>query len=98
MDAIKFSLSTTSGYRATESPADLRRASETLFHPMKMVGYWVGPSQDHLCPPGKLGLTCPHVLAPDDAKFVDYVAYVERELDGVLDVYFPHASVHIYLS
>ena len=78
--------------------ADLRNISEILFHPMHMVGYWDIPSRDHLCPQAKLGATCPHTLLDGDPKRVDYLTTVERDLDGVLDIHFPHAEVHIFLS
>ena len=98
METVEVAFSGDKGYRATEVVADLRNASETLFYPMKMVGYWDGASRDHLCPQSRLSLPCPHVLPPDDPGFSDYVIAVERDVDAVLDVYFPHADVHLYLS
>ena len=98
METIEIAFDGVQVYRPTEITADLRNISEILFHPMRMVGYWDVPSQDHLCPQAKLGAPCPHARRDDDPERVDYLTTVERDLDGVLDVYFPHAEVHIFLS
>ena len=45
-----------------------------------------------------LGKSCPHVLPPGDPKHMAYEETVERDLDGAVDVYFPHAQLHIYVG
>ena len=98
MEKVEIAINTNSGYRATEMVADLRNAVETLFFPMKVVGYWDIPASDHRCPQAQLDAPCPHVVPRDDPKFLDYTVTVERDLDGTLDVYFPHAQVHVYIG
>ena len=98
MDTVKIAVTTRSSFRATEIVADLRNAIEALYFPMKSVGYWDVRAKDHRCPQAQLRAQCPHVLPSDDSRFVDYEVTVERDLDGVLDIYLPHAQVHIYLA
>ena len=98
MESVEIAVATTSGYRATEVVADLRNAVESIYFPMKSVGYWDVRASDHRCPQDMLRAQCPHVLPADDPRFVDYELTVQRDLSGVLDVYFPHARVHIYLG
>ena len=98
MESVEIAITTTSGYRATEVVADLRNAVEALYFPMKSVGYWDVRAGDHRCPQAQIGAGCPHLLPVDDPAFVDYEITVERSLDGVLDVYLPHAQVHVYLG
>ncbi len=95
---MEITIATSSDYRATEIVADLRNAVESLYFPMKAVAYWDVRSKDHRCPQSLLGKGCPHVLAADDPKYVAYERTVERDLDGVADIYFPHGQVHIYIS
>ncbi len=98
MEKIEVAIPRSLSYRATEMVADLRNAAETLFFPMHVVGYWDAPSGDHLCPQAQRRARCPHALASDDPGHEDYLATVERDLEGVLEVSFPHASVRLYLS
>ena len=97
IEQVTITIVTASGYRPTEMVADLRNAAETLFHPMKSVAYWDVPSRDHRCPQAMLGRPCPHVLPEGDPLRVEYHKTVE-DLQGAVDVYFPHAEVHIYLG
>ncbi len=98
MDTVEIDIRTNSGYRPTEMTADLRNAAETIYFPMKAVAYWDVRAKDHRCPQTMLGGKCPHVLPPADPKFVEYRVTAERDLDAVLDVYFPHAQVHVYMA
>ena len=98
MDTVEIAVRTDSGCRSTEMVADLRNAVEALYFPMKSVGYWDVRAGDHRCPQAQLGSQCPHLLPSDDPKFVDYKVTVERDLDGALEIYFPHAQVHIYMA
>ncbi len=98
MERIEVLIPPSESYRATEIVADLRHAVETLFFPMKTVGYWDVPTGDHLCPQAKLQGRCPHALPTGDPARVDYLVTVERNLDAVLEVYFPHARVRLFLS
>ena len=86
-------------FSATHILADLRTVSEVLFHPLKQVGFWDnGPNGAHLCPHQNRGLQCPHKLAYEDPDYSEYSVTLERELNAVLEVHFPHAQVYIYLK
>lgn len=98
MEQVVVQFSGAGSYQPTQIPADLRNAVETLFSPMKMAGYWDEPTSDHLCPQSRLRRPCPHTLPPGDAGHVPYLTTLERDLDAVLDVYFPHARLHVYLT
>ena len=98
METVTVRLSTSSIYRASEIVADLRNAAETLFYPLRSVGYWDGPSGDHLCPQSHVRRRCPHASAPGEGDGVPYAQTVEDELHGFLEVVFPHAGVSIFLG
>ena len=87
------------GFRASEIIADLRNAAETLFHPLKLVGFWDSQADGmHICPQEARKKECPHRLPSGDPRRVDYAQTVEEEMDGRLEVSFPHAGVQIYLK
>lgn len=108
MELLEIPISADTSYRASEIVADLRNAAEELFSPMKVVGYWDAPTTDHLCPLALLQLDCPNIDASktlqDPTKptcRIELNAYresVEYERSGALELYFPHADVHIFLS
>jgi hypothetical protein len=98
VERVEVSFSKGTDYRPTEIVADLRNAVESLYHPMKAVAYWDVRTRDHSCPHALLGRVCPHTLPEGDPRHVPYERTVERDLDGVADVYFPHAQVHIYIG
>lgn len=98
MEKVEIILSGGASYRPTEMVADLRSAAETLFFPMKTVGYWDVPTRDHICPQAQKRRACPHVLEPDDPSHVDYVSTAEQDLDAVLEITFPHAKVRLFLT
>ena len=108
MELLEISIPVDASYRASEIVADLRNAAEELFGPMKVVGYWDAPTTDHLCPLAILQLDCPNVDAsktvqdsrkpPCSIELNAYRESVEYERSGVLELYFPHANVHIFLS
>jgi len=86
-------------FNASQILADLRMVAETLFHPMRLVGFWDGLANGmHLCPHEGRKMRCPHKLPHDDPSFVEYSRTAEREMDASLEVVFPHAQVHIYLK
>ena len=87
-----------SDFRATEIVADLRNIAETLFFPMKCVGFWDIPTKGHICPQLQRGHECPHRDGSAPEVPDGYRDTVENELGGVLEVAFPHAGVYIYLG
>lgn len=86
------------GARASEILADLRSAAETLYFPMKVVGFWDYQADLHLCPQEERREACPHKLAADDPARVDYARTLQRERRASVEVCFPHAGVRLYLS
>ena len=91
-------IETTGEFQASEIMADLRNVAETLFYPFRTVGYWDGPTTDHLCPQAARGEGCPHALPLTDPAYLPYARTVEDDLNGVLEVQFPHADVSIFLG
>jgi len=86
-------------FRASEILADLRVVSETLFYPMKVVGFWdYHLDGTHLCPQKTLKMTCPHELPKDDQNYIEYSVTATREFGAILKVKFPHAKLELYLK
>ena len=84
--------------RASEIIADLRTVAETLYFPMKMVGFRDHQQDMHLCPHEERQQPCPHELSKSDPNYVDYEVTLERERQANLRLDFPHAQVTLYLS
>ena len=81
MEHIEVSIRTDGAFRATEVIADLRNVAETLFNPMRLVGFWDQQAGGmHLCPQEQLGRECPHNLPPDDPRRVDYATTAGGEM------------------
>ena len=95
---VSVDIHTGSDFRATEIVADLRNTAETLFFPMKCVGFWDAPTGGHVCPQLQRGRECPHHNGPAPETLDGYRGTAENELGGVLEVAFPHADVYIYLG
>ena len=98
MKTLTIAFTGDTGYRPSEIVADLRNAAENFFHPMKVVAYWDEPSNDHACAQSLLGRKCPHVLPASDPQHVDYEDTVQRDLNAILHIHYPHARVHLYLG
>ena len=81
------------GLQPTEIVADLRNAAELLFDPMRCVAFWDDRTSNHQCPQQSSGRPCPHT----EQGLEKYQQLVERNMQAVLEVFFPHAGVHIYL-
>ena len=62
IDTITVAIETDSDSRASEILADLRTVAETLYFPMKMVGFWDYAADLHLCPQEERRERCPHKL------------------------------------
>jgi len=97
MRQVMVALSSQDPFRATEVLADLRNVAETLYHPMRMVGFWDGPSGQHLCPQQRGG-RCPHQGQPADKALEAYRQLADERLGAILEVQFPHADVRIFLA
>ena len=97
MDRVVVNVETEGGIRASEIIADLRNAAETLYFPMKLVGFWDSRADVHLCPHEERKEDCPHRFATSDPRYVDYSRTLDTERKANLEVVFPHAEVSIYL-
>ena len=98
MRSVTVEVHTDGVFRASEIMADLRNIAEVLFHPMRCVGFWDGPTGGHICPQLQRGQQCSHGNRPPAEALENYQRTVEDELHGVLEVVFPHADTHIYLA
>ncbi len=98
MDRVVVNIETDGGTRASEIIADLRTTAETLYYPMTLVGFWDYQQDTHLCPQQERLKPCPHNLPDDNPHRVDYQTTMQRERQGNLEVFFPHAGIAIFLS
>ncbi len=98
IDKVTLNVETDGDARASEIIADLRTVAETLYFPMKLVGFWDYQADMHLCPYEERGEACPHRLPKDDPRHVDYAVTMQRERRANIQISFPHAGVTIFLS
>ena len=99
MEYVTVDIKSKGGFRATEIMADLRNVAQTLYAPLRPVSFWdVTAGNAHLCRYENQGQDCPHLLPHDDPNHVVYTNTIEIDMDGILEVYFPHAQVYIYLG
>lgn len=97
MDRVAINIDIQGGMRASEIVADLRNVAETLYFPMKMVGFWDYQADMHLCPQEERREVCPHKRPESDSEYLDYAYTLQRERQANLEVVFPHANVAVYL-
>ena len=98
IDKVTLNVETDGDARASEIIADLRTVAETLYFPMKLVGFWDYQADMQLCPHEERGEACPHKLPKDDPRYVDYAVTMQRERRANIQISFPHAGVTIFLS
>ncbi len=98
IDKITLSIETESDARASEILADLRSVAETLFYPMKLVGFWDYNADLHLCPQEERRELCPHKLPDCHPERVEYVSTLQRERRASIELNFSHAGITIFLS
>ena len=98
MERVTVTIEAQGGTRASEIIADLRAAAETLYYPMTLVGFWDYRAKMHLCPQEERREACPHDLPEEDPDHVDYRMTMQRERQGHLEVFFPHAGIAVFLS
>ncbi len=98
MDRVTVDIRAGGGARASEILADLRSVAETLYFPMRLVGFWDSRADIHLCPQEERREACPHRLARNAPGRVDYEATLSRERRASLQVAFPHAGITIYMA
>ena len=98
IDRITVAIETDGDSRASEILADLRSVAETLYYPMKLVGFWDHHADMHLCPQEERREDCPHKLPDDHPSRIDYVSTLQRERRASIELDFPHAGITMYLS
>ena len=98
IDRVTVAIEIDGDARASEILADLRGVAETLFYPMKLVGFWDYKANLHLCPQEERRKPCPHNLPGDHPSRIDYVSTLQRERRASIELHFPHAEITIYLS
>ncbi len=59
MERVVVEIRTEGDYRGTETVADLRNAAETLYFPIRLVGFWDRRVDMHLCPQEERQQPCP---------------------------------------
>ena len=98
MHHVQINIEVEGGFRATEIIADLRNVAETLFSPLKLVGFWDEQADGmHLCPQEQLGRECVHKLPLEDPRHEYYAVTADDYMRAVLEVRFPHAGLIISL-
>ena len=98
VDKVVVNIETVGMTRASEIISDLRNATESIYFPMKIVGFWDHQADMHLCPQEERRQECPHKLPASDPNHVDYATALQRERQANLEVYYPHAKLALYLS
>ena len=98
MEEITINISGKENYRPTEVLSDLRIVAETMYGPMKMVGFWDFEKDIHLCPHIEKRKECPHKLNQSDPNYVDYETTLMRERQATLAISFPYAKTTLFLS
>ncbi len=98
MNSAVVRIETDSGFRPSEIMGDLRIVAETLYFPMRLVGFWDDNGDRHMCPEAELGSECPHTLPIDDSSRVPYSQSMQRLKQAAIEVDFPHARVRMFLS
>lgn len=99
MNHVNVTIECEGGFRATEIIADLREVAETLFNPLKLVGFWDSQADGmHICPQEQLGRYCPHQLPATDPNHVSYTTTADEQMRAILEVYFAHSDLTIYMK
>lgn len=98
MDKVAVTIQSKDSTRASEIIADLRTVAETLYFPMKLVGFWDNQADIHLCPQEERKQECPHKLPDTSPRHLNYALMLQRERGANLEVSFPHARVKLYLA
>ncbi len=98
VDKVVVNFETNGMTRASEIISDLRNATESIYFPMKLVGFWDHQADMHLCPQEERRQECPHKLPKSVPSHVDYATALQRERRANLEVHYPHAGVTLYLS
>ena len=94
---VEVNISSQNTFRPTEIVADLRNVAETLYHPLKLSGFWDERTSEHLCIDKNKGHICQHITS-EGVFSVELYLQDDRPLaKHIMIVKFPHASVWILL-
>ena len=91
-------IETESSFRPSEIMGDLRIVAETLYFPMRLVGFWDEAADTHMCPETEADKPCPHALEEGEPGYVPYFRSMQRYKRAAIEVTFPHAGVRMFLS
>jgi hypothetical protein len=97
LKSVNITIEPNAPYRATEIVADLRNVAESLYFPMKLVGFRDTRGDIHLCPAEERRESCPHRTPDGSLDAASYGRSLERERQAILEVAFEHAGVSVYL-
>ena len=97
LKTVNITIEPNAPYRATEIVADLRNVAESLYFPMKLVGFRDARADTHLCPDEERRNECPHLTPDGHLDLASYGRSLERERQAIIEVAFEHAGVSIYL-
>ena len=97
MNTVNITIEPNAPYRATEIVADLRNVAESLYFPMKLVGFRDDRADMHLCPQEERRESCTHLTPEGRLDPASYARSLERERQAILEVTFEHAEVSVYL-
>ena len=98
MNTVIITIEPNEPYRATEVVADLRNVAESLYFPMKLVGFRDSRADIHLCPDEERHISCSHRTPDGSLDVAAYGRSLERQRRASLEVAFEHAGVSVYLS
>ena len=79
MDKVTIDIKTEGGSRPSEIISDLRNATEALYYPMTLAGFWDYQADLHLCPQKDRREECPHKLPAADPRYVKYTQTMQRD-------------------
>jgi len=91
MKIIKVIIETDSDFRATEIPADLKIAAETLFYPLKSIGIYDKRTGEHPC----RKQPCNHMNNENSDELIRND--LEKDFGATCEIYFITALVHVFL-
>ncbi len=98
METATVHIETDSAFRPTEIMGDLKIVAETLYFPMRLVGFWDAEADTHMCPETELGQVCPHTIVEGEQGYMPYSKSMQRLKQAAIEVSFPHANVRMFLS
>ena len=94
---VEVNISPQNKFRPTEIIADLRNVAETLYHPLKLSGFWDERASEHLCFDKNKGDICRHLTSEGVFSMELYLQDNRPLSKHTMIVKFPHAGIWILL-